>query len=215
MTLTEYIDMMKNNSSCRYEATLLVLCHMFKMKILVICSDYLWVSEKVAPADCDVVLIQNVGGLFYRTKCKKKFHVSDVPKFESPKPRKYIKISNVECTRKSENPTHMKDTSTPKNESGKQMFIFELSPIETRKNDGHDEQATTEVEVKTKRLGMGGPVQKIWKDKTIHSPSVNVYDIAASMGGSSSVTLHTIEKKEIIVHFRCTLCKKIFFTSNG
>ena len=215
MTLTECIDMMKNNSSCGYEATLLVLCHMFKMKILVICSDYLWVSEKVALADCNVVLIQNAAGLFYRTKCKKKFHVGDVPKIESPKLRKNIKISNVQCTPKSDNPTHMKDTSTPKNVSGKQMFTFKLSPIETRKNDGHDEQATTEVEVKTKRLGMGAPVQKIRKDKTSHSPSVNVRDIAALMGGSSSVTLHTIEKKEVKVCSMCTLCKKIFFTING
>ena len=50
MTLTEYMTMMRTNSLCGYEATLLILCQMFKMKILVIYSDYLWVSENVAPA---------------------------------------------------------------------------------------------------------------------------------------------------------------------
>ena len=109
----------------------------------------------------------------------------------------------------------MNDTSTPKNESGKKMFTFKFSLIEEHRTNGHDEQSTMKVEVTTKRLGMDGPVQKIRKDKTIDSPSVNVHNIAASMGGSTSVTLHTIEKKQVIVWFRCTLCKKVFFTSNG
>ena len=118
--------------------------------------------------------------------------------------------SNVKCTPNSENDTQINDTSTLKNKSGKKMFTFELSPIEEHRDNGHDEESSTKVEVTTKRLGMGGPVQKIWKDKAIGSPSVNVQDISASMGGSN-----TGKKNQVIVWFRCTLCKKVYFTTNG
>ena len=103
MNFCEYIDKMRNNLSCGYEATLLIMSHMFKMKILVIRSDFLWVSVNVEPSECDVVLIQNGVGFFYGTKCKKKFHVGDVPKFESPKKKKPHGLSTVETARLSLN----------------------------------------------------------------------------------------------------------------
>ena len=109
----------------------------------------------------------------------------------------------------------MNDTSMPKNESGKKMFTFELSPIKECKDNGHDDVCSKPLEVTTKRLGMGGPAQKIQKEQSILSPSVNVQDISQSMASSSSVTLLKFEKKEVIIRFKCTLCNKMSFTRNG
>ena len=68
MTFDEYITMMDNYSSCGYEVTLIILAEMFKMKILVVRADFLWVSHNVDPIECDVVLVQNSNGVFYGTK---------------------------------------------------------------------------------------------------------------------------------------------------
>ena len=85
MTLEEYIKMMESEITCGYEATLLILAKMFNMKILVVRSDHLWLSESVAPINCDVVLVQNNADLFYGTKGKRKFDVGKVPKISTPK----------------------------------------------------------------------------------------------------------------------------------
>ena len=119
------------------------------MKILVIHSDYLWLSESVEPIKCDVILVQNNAGLFYGTKGKHKFDVGKVPKIATPKRsiEEESKIAKSDQNVQSEsgdggakidNSSHtdMKDTSTPKMKGKKQIFTFNLtmSPIEEANN---------------------------------------------------------------------------------
>ena len=85
MTFQEYIQMMKCQTTCGFEITLLILVHMFKISILVVRSDYLWLSEEIAPNHCHVVLVQASNGNFYGTKTNRKVDIGEVPKFEKPK----------------------------------------------------------------------------------------------------------------------------------
>ena len=68
LSLKDYIELMEGTSTCGYEITLLILCEMLKIQILVIRSDFLWVSTSVAPRECGVVIIQNTSGEFLGTK---------------------------------------------------------------------------------------------------------------------------------------------------
>ena len=45
MSFTEYMQMMHNNVTCGFEITLRVIGKMFNVAILVIWSDFLWISE--------------------------------------------------------------------------------------------------------------------------------------------------------------------------
>ena len=65
MTFDEYVDMMKRNQTCGYEITLRIIGEMFQVPILVVRSDFLWISEKVEPINCGIVLVQNCDGCFY------------------------------------------------------------------------------------------------------------------------------------------------------
>ena len=68
LTLDQYMCLMEGTSTCGYELTLLILSQMFNIAILVICSDFLWVSTQVPPRECPVVIIQNTSGEFLGTK---------------------------------------------------------------------------------------------------------------------------------------------------
>ena len=116
----------------------------------------------------------------------------------------------------------MKDTSTPKMKGNQQVFTFDLtmSPIEEANNgtsrcvqveNVNDQKICTE----TKRLGMGGPSQKIVTEVNNTILSVSVEDIGKRMSGASSVTVKTVDKVEKIVRFRCTICSHWAFTLNG
>ena len=178
MTFDEYIRMMDNYSSCGYEVTLIILAEMFKMKILVVRVDFLWVSHNVAPIECDVVLVQNGNGVFYGTKATKKFYVGDVPKFDSLKGISKKSVTTSSDTPKENNNTEVNETSTPKNGNKREMFTFDLSPIEERK----EADSVGDQKIQTKRLGMGGPTQKICTDVSVRPSSVTVTDIAKSVG---------------------------------
>ena len=74
--------------------------------------------------------MQNGNGVFYGTKTTKKFHVGDVPKFDSPKGISNKSVSTSSDTAKENNKTQVNETSTPKNGNKREMFNFNLSPIE-------------------------------------------------------------------------------------
>ena len=154
MKFEEYLKLMKNEITCGYEATLLILAKMFGMKILVIRSDYLWLSESIKPINCDVVLVQNNCGLFYGTKGNKNFDVGVVPKICSPKHK--VAESSICGDQKSKSvntktlssvatgsPSNLASkndingTSTPKSVGQKNVFTFDLtfSPIEEKPNE--------------------------------------------------------------------------------
>ena len=88
MTFDEYLNMMKNNETCGYEITLRIIGEMFKVAKLVVRLDFLWISEKVEPINCGIVLVQNCEGVFYGTQGKKKVNIGVVPKVTSPLSKK-------------------------------------------------------------------------------------------------------------------------------
>ena len=62
LILQQYMCLMEGTPTCGYEITLLILSQMFNIAILVIHSDFLWVSTQVPPRECPVVRIQNTSG---------------------------------------------------------------------------------------------------------------------------------------------------------
>ena len=218
MTFDEYVMMMKKNKTCGYEITLRIIGEMFQVPILVVCSDFLWISEKVEPINCGIVLVQNCEGSFYGTQGKKKLNIGVVPKVMSPLSKK-------------------SKTSTPRkgidSESGENPFKADLSPVVeqdiSQENLGmsdsvvlipdiklicKDQKILTEHQVNvgeekkttTKRLGLTGPSQKV---------SLLVLDISKSMGGSDSVTVKKMNDKHVIVRLQCTKCPCDFFMMGG
>ena len=114
MTFDEYVNMMNKNETCGYEITLRIIGEMFQVAILVVRSDFLWISEKVEPINCGIVLVQNCEGVFYGTQGKKKVNVGVVLKVMSPLSKK-------------------SKTSTPRrggdHESGDHPFKSDLPPV--------------------------------------------------------------------------------------
>ena len=83
MSLKDYIDAMKYTPTCGFDITLLILSIMFKIDILVVRSDFLWVSGEVAPNQCQIVLVQGCNGSFLGSKKIDGSHlvnVGEVPK---------------------------------------------------------------------------------------------------------------------------------------
>ena len=114
MTFDEYVNMMKKNKTCGYEITLRIIGEMFQVPILVVRSDFLWISEKVKPINCGIVLVQNCEGCFYGTQGKKKVNMGVVLKVMSP----LSKRSKTSTPRKSVD-----------SESGDNPFKADLSPV--------------------------------------------------------------------------------------
>ena len=218
MTFDEYLTMMKKKETCGYEITLRIIGEMFQVPILVVCSDFLWISEKVEPINCGIVLVQNCEGVFYGTQGKNKVNIGVVPKVMSPLSKK-------------------SKTSTPRKggdgESGEHPFQADLSPVvekEVSQENVHtsdsapfipnitpiakDQKILTERQLNvggenkttTKRLGVSGPSQKI---------TLPVQDISKSMGGSDLVTVKKMNDKHVIVRLKCTQCPQDFFTMGG
>ena len=84
MTLPVYLKKMRTCETCGYEITLLIITHMYKVPILIIRSDMLWLSSNVTAVDCPIVLIQNSSGQFLGTKTKYPVFVGDLPKVKLP-----------------------------------------------------------------------------------------------------------------------------------
>ena len=89
--------LMEGTPICGYEITLLILSQMFNIAILVIRSDFLWVSTQVPPRECPVVIIQNTSGEFLGTKSTCGVHpvsVGTVPKISVNKRRNPVLIKS-------------------------------------------------------------------------------------------------------------------------
>ena len=67
-SLAGYLEIMEWTPASGSEITLLILCRMFNISILVLRSDFIWLSKNVAPLKCDVVLVQNCDRHFLSTK---------------------------------------------------------------------------------------------------------------------------------------------------
>ena len=65
--------------TCGFETTLLILAHMFNIDILVLRQDFVWISSKVAPIMCPVVLVQDETGFFLGTCTNFPIHVGSEP----------------------------------------------------------------------------------------------------------------------------------------
>ena len=122
ISLQQYMCLMEGTPTCGYEITLLILSQMFNIAILVIRSDFLWVSTQVPPRECPVVIIQNTSGEFLGTKSTPGVHpvsVGTVPKISVNKRRSPVFVKS----------------STPDDYSRKQVKEFDnmlkekLSPI--------------------------------------------------------------------------------------
>ena len=74
-----YLAKMYQCLTCGFETTLLILAHMFKIPILVIRQDFVWISSKVAPIMCPVVLVQDETGFFLGTRTPNPIYVGSVP----------------------------------------------------------------------------------------------------------------------------------------
>ena len=82
-SLQNYLEMMEWTPSLGSEITLLIICRMFKISILVVCADFIWVSENIAPFNADVVLVQNCNGHFLGMKRieSKLVDIGEVPQY--------------------------------------------------------------------------------------------------------------------------------------
>ena len=81
-----YLAKMYQCLTCGFETTLLILAHMFKILILVIRQDFVWISSKVAPIMCPVVLIQDETGFFLGMHTPNPIYVGSVPVVTVPYP---------------------------------------------------------------------------------------------------------------------------------
>ena len=218
MTFDEYVNMMKKNKTCGYEITLRIIGEMFQVPILVVRSDFLWISEKVKPINCGIVLVQNCEGCFYGTQGKKKVNMGVVLKVMSPlskrsktsTPRKSVDSESGDNPFKADLSSVVEKDVNQENldTSDSGALIPNIKPI------GKDQKILTERQVNvgddnkttTKRLGVTGPMQKI---------TLPVLDISKSMGGSDFVTVKKMNDKHVIVRLRCKKCPCDFFTMGG
>ena len=217
MTFDEYVKMMENNVTCGFEITLRIIGEMFNVSILVIRSDFLWISQRVEPVKCNIVLVQNMEGKFYGTQGKGKCEVGLVPKVLSPLSRKSGTSTPRKGTKK--NPTNVSFESklspivekaeVPVNTStSPPVFLPICKPIVGSQKVLTERHSNIPKggKVQTKRLGVTGPSQKV---------TLPMVDISQSMGGSPSVTVRKIDDKDVIIRLQCTKCCRDFFTMQG
>ena len=83
ISLQNYVELMEWTPTASSEIMLLILAHIFKITIMVIRGDFIWVSENLDPKNFDVVIVQNCNGHFIGTKRLdgKLVNIGDVPKF--------------------------------------------------------------------------------------------------------------------------------------
>ena len=83
ISLQNYVELMEWTPTAGSEITLLILARIFKITIMVIRGDFIWVSENLDPKNFDVVIVQNCNGHFIGTKRLdgKLVNIGDVPKF--------------------------------------------------------------------------------------------------------------------------------------
>ena len=161
---------MERMPTCGYEITLLILSQMFNIAILVIHSNFLWVSTQVPPRECPVVIIQNTSGKFLGTKSTCGVHpvsVGTVPKISVNRRQSPVLIQS----------------STPDDYSRKHAQEFdnrlkeELSPI--LENDENLECRSVDSEF-NESVDLLASVNKVemTKDKVLCDSDHNTNDVA-------------------------------------
>ena len=83
ISLQNYLELMEWTHTASSEITLLIIARIFKITIMVIRGDFIWVSENLEPKNFNVVIVQNCNGHFLGTKRLdgKLVNIGDVPKF--------------------------------------------------------------------------------------------------------------------------------------
>ena len=80
-SLQNYLELMEWTPSWGSEITWLIICHMFRISILVVHANFIWVSENIAKFSADVVIVQNCNGHFLGMKMidSKLVDIGEVP----------------------------------------------------------------------------------------------------------------------------------------
>ena len=83
ISLQNYLELMEWTPTSGSEITLLIIARIFKITIMVIRGDFIWLSENLEPKNFDVVIVQNCNGHFIGTKCLdgKLVNIGEVPKY--------------------------------------------------------------------------------------------------------------------------------------
>ena len=63
------------------EVTLLILSCLYRCGIIVIRSDFVWLSHSIKPELCPIVIVQNATGQFMGTHVKKPLYVEFIKSF--------------------------------------------------------------------------------------------------------------------------------------
>ena len=129
-----YLAKMYQCLTCGFETTLLILAYMFKIPILVIRQDFVWISSKVAPIMCPVVLVQDETGFFLGTHTPNPIYVGSVPVVTVP----YSIMNESLFTTSTPSRTSNRPTNT--------VFSCGLSPINSDKTT-----SDTNITVENKR----------------------------------------------------------------
>ena len=78
LDLVGYLYKMENTMTSGLEVTLLILSRMYRCGIMVIKSDFVWLSHSIKPELCPIVIVQNATGQFMGTQIKKPLYVSEI-----------------------------------------------------------------------------------------------------------------------------------------
>ena len=78
LDLAGYLYKIENTMTSGLEVTLLISSRMYKCGIMVIRSDFVWLSHSIKPELCPIVIVQNAMGQFMGTQVKKPLYVSEV-----------------------------------------------------------------------------------------------------------------------------------------
>ena len=128
-TLDSFLDKMYDCKTCGYKATLLIMSKMFNTCVMVVRSDYVWLSREISPYKCPIVIVQDGDGQFLGTKTNTGWYVGLVPKIHIP-----IAESSDEGIKHS--------TPLKRDHQGRPVTIFEapVSPIDPERKSTIDLQ---------------------------------------------------------------------------
>ena len=171
-----YLVKMYQCLTCGFETTLLILAHMFKIPILVIRQDFVWISSKVAPILCPVVLVQDETGFFLGTHTPNPIYVGSVPVVTVP----YSIMNEGLFTTSTPSRTCNRPTNT--------VFRGGLSPI---KSDNTTSDTNISVENKRRKKTSNNKSKKTKENARKSQPimtAVRNQEIHKDLGMDTSTT---------------------------
>ena len=77
LDLAGYLYKMQNTMMSGLEVTLLILSQVYRCGIMVIRSDFVWLSHNIKPELCPIIIMQNATGQFMGTHVKKPLYVGE------------------------------------------------------------------------------------------------------------------------------------------